>query len=99
MQTLFQQAAKSDGSSIVIVSSSADSKFLAPLLAVKLEAAFASNVVALPTSIAPFLVKRTVFTNKAFGITELNSDVKLLALSKNAFGLSRKPLHCKRGCI
>lgn len=88
---VISQAAKSDGSSIVIVSSSADSKFLAPLLAVKLEAAFASNVVALPTSIAPFLVKRTVFTNKAFGITELNSDVKLLALSKNAFGLIENP--------
>lgn len=40
-----------------------------------------------PSSTSPFTVKRTAFTNKAFNMTTINSDVKLVAVSKNAFGL------------
>ena len=84
---VLKQAAEKEGSKIVIVSSSANSKFLAPLLAVDLNAGYASNVVALPEGTDPFKVKRTAFTNKAFNITEISTDVKVLGLSKNAFGL------------
>jgi hypothetical protein len=35
----------------------------------------------------PFTVKRTAFTNKAFSFTKLTTDVKIIGLSKNAFGL------------
>ena len=40
-----KQAAEKEGAKVVIVSSTADSKYLAPLLAVGLEAGYASNVV------------------------------------------------------
>ena len=82
-----KQAAEKEGAKVVVVSSTADSKFLAPLVAVNLDAGYASNVVALPESAAPFTVKRTAFTNKAFNITEINTDVKVVGLSNNAFGL------------
>ncbi len=82
-----QQAAAQEDAKIVVVGSSADSKFLAGILAVTLNAGYASNVVALPESTAPFAVKRTAFTNKAFAITEIDTDVKLIGLSSNAFGL------------
>ena len=59
------QAAKADGATTVILSSSANSKYLAPLLAVELEAAYAPNVVELPASTSPMQVKSTVYTNKA----------------------------------
>ncbi|WP_053978526.1 electron transfer flavoprotein subunit alpha/FixB family protein [Mangrovimonas xylaniphaga] len=85
--SIIAQAAQKEGSQVVIVSSSSDSKYLAPLLAVDLNAGYASNVVEAPTSTAPFTVKRTAFTNKAFNMTTINTDVKLVALSKNAFGL------------
>ncbi|WMI69511.1 electron transfer flavoprotein subunit alpha/FixB family protein [Mangrovimonas sp. YM274] len=85
--SIMAQAAQKEDSQVVIVSSSADSKYLAPLLAVNLNAGYASNVVEVPSSTAPFTVKRTAFTNKAFNITTINTDVKLVALSKNAFGL------------
>ncbi|WP_053991986.1 electron transfer flavoprotein subunit alpha/FixB family protein [Mangrovimonas sp. TPBH4] len=85
--SIIAQAAQKEGSQVVIVSSSADSKYLAPLLAVDLNAGYASNVVEAPISTAPFTVKRTAFTNKAFNMTTINTDVKLVALSKNAFGL------------
>ncbi len=81
------QAANNEASKVVIVSSSADSKYLAPLLAIDLNAGFASNVVEAPSSTSPFTVKRTAFTNKAFNLTTINTDVKLVAVSKNAFGV------------
>ena len=65
------EAAKAEGTSVVVISSSADSKFLAPLLAVALDAGYVSNVVEVPSSTSPFVVKRTAFTNKAFAHTEI----------------------------
>ncbi|WP_298248273.1 electron transfer flavoprotein subunit alpha/FixB family protein [uncultured Christiangramia sp.] len=82
-----KQAATQESSKVVVLSQSANSKYLAPLLAVHLEAGYASNVVALPESADPFTVKRTAFTNKAFNFTKIDTDVKVLGISKNAFGL------------
>ncbi|HSP12017.1 MAG TPA: electron transfer flavoprotein subunit alpha/FixB family protein, partial [Salegentibacter sp.] len=82
-----KQAAEKEGSKVVVISQSANSKYLAPLLAVQLNAAYVPNVVALPESTNPFTVKRSVFTNKAFNLTQINTDVKILGISQNAFGL------------
>jgi len=82
-----KQAAEKESASVIIISSSADSKFIAPLVAVHLNAGYASNVVALPESTSPFVVKRTAFTNKAFNMTEISTDTKIVGLSSNAFGL------------
>jgi len=82
-----ENAAKQEDSKVVIVSSSADSKYLAPILAVGLNAGYVSNVVEKPSNLVPFTVKRTAFTNKAFANTEINTDVKLIGLSNNSFGL------------
>ena len=81
------QAAKKEGTMVIIVSSSADSKYLAPLLAIDLDAGYASNVVEAPSSTSPFTVKRTAFTNKAFNMTAINTDIKIVGVSKNAFGV------------
>ena len=82
-----KQAAEKESASVIIISSSADSKFIAPLVAVHLNSGYASNVVALPESTSPFVVKRTAFTNKAFNMTEISTDTKIVGLSSNAFGL------------
>ncbi len=84
---LLAEAAKKEDAKTVILSSSANSKFLAPILAVHLNAGYVPNVVALPESLEPFTVKRTTFTNKAFGLTSIETEVKLLGLSKNSFGI------------
>jgi electron transfer flavoprotein alpha subunit len=81
------QVAKKENAQIVLVSSSTDSLYVAPLVAVALEAGYASNVVALPESTSPFQVKRTAFSNKAFNLTEINTPVKVLGIAKNSFGL------------
>lgn len=82
-----KQAAEKEGAKVVIVSSTADSKYLAPLLAVGLQAGYASNVVEAPSSTSPFTIKRTAFTNKAFETTQINTDIKIVGVSNNSFGL------------
>jgi electron transfer flavoprotein alpha subunit len=82
-----ENAAKNEGAKVVVLSSSADSRYLAPILAVGLEAGYVSNVMEAPSSTSPFTVKRTAFTNKAYANTEITTDVKLIGLSNNSFGL------------
>lgn len=84
---VLKQASEKEGAEVVVLSQSANSRYLAPLVAVNLSAGYASNVVALPENTSPFTVKRTAFTNKAFNFTAINTDVKIIGLSKNAFGL------------
>ncbi|AEM70980.1 Electron transfer flavoprotein alpha subunit [Allomuricauda ruestringensis DSM 13258] len=81
------QAAKAEDAKVIILSSSADSKFLAPILAAKLIAGYVPNVVAAPESTSPFVVKRTAFSNKGFAMTEISSDIKVIGVSSNAFGV------------
>ncbi|WLD22932.1 electron transfer flavoprotein subunit alpha/FixB family protein [Flavobacterium dauae] len=83
-----KQAAQKEGAKVVILSSTTDSLYLAPIVAVGLDAGYASNVVALPVSTSPFQVKRNAFSSKGFNVTELTSDVKVIALAKNSFGLA-----------
>ncbi|MEN9337067.1 MAG: Electron transfer flavoprotein subunit alpha [Bacteroidota bacterium] len=82
-----KQAAQKEGAKVVVLSSTTDSLYLAPLVAVGLDAGMASNVVGLPLSTSPFQVKRSAFSQKAFNITEVSTDVKVLCISKNSFGL------------
>ena len=82
-----KQAAQKEGAKVIVLSSTTDSLYLAPLVAVGLNAGFASNVVGLPVSMSPFQVKRNAFSNKAFNITEISTDVKVLSLAKNSYGL------------
>ena len=84
---VIKQAAQKESAKIILLSSTTDSLYLAPFLAVGLEAGFASNVVGLPLSTSPFQVKRTAFSNKAFNVTEISTDVKVLSLAKNSYGI------------
>ncbi|MEN8769316.1 MAG: electron transfer flavoprotein subunit alpha/FixB family protein [Candidatus Arcticimaribacter sp.] len=89
-----EQAVNEAAAKVVVVSSSADSRYLTPLLAVGLEAGYATNVVTAPSNLAPFTVKRTAFTNKAFTQTEISSEVKIIGVSNNAFGLVENATAC-----
>lgn len=84
---VIKQAAEKESTKLVVLSSTTDSLYLAPLVAVSLNAGYASNVVALPVSTNPFQVKRNAFSNKAFNITEINTEVKVIGVAKNSFGL------------
>ena len=82
-----KQAAHKENSQVIILSSTTDSLYLAPLVSISLEAGFASNVVGLPQKLSPFQVKRNGFSNKAFVTTEITTPIKVLSISKNSYGI------------
>ncbi len=84
---VIKQAAQKESTKVILLSSTTDSLYLAPLVAVSLNAGYASNVVGLPVSTSPFQVRRNAFSNKAFNITEINTDIKVLGLAKNSYGV------------
>jgi electron transfer flavoprotein alpha subunit len=84
---VIKQAAQKESAKVILLSSTTDSLYLAPFVAVGLEAGFASNVVGLPLSTSPFRVRRNAFSNKAFNTTEISTDIKVLSLAKNAYGI------------
>jgi len=84
---VIKQVAKQQSTKIVLIASTTDSLYIAPFLSIKLESGYASNVIALPESISPFIVKRNVYSSKAFGFTEITTEIKLLSVAKNSFGL------------
>ena len=78
---------KSENAHVVVLSSTPDSKYLGAHLSGITDSSFVSNVVELPESINPFIVKRTCFTNKAFSLTELSSDTKIISITSNSYGV------------
>ena len=85
---VISNVSKSVSAKNIIISDSINCKYLASLLSVKLDAAFVSNVVSLPNSTNPFVVKRSTFSNKAFCDIEINSEIRILSISKNSIGLN-----------
>ena len=82
---------KENGVKLVLLSSSANAKYLAPLLAVSISAGYASNVVGLPESTDPLSIKRSCFSNKAFNTCVLDNELNIISLSNNSFGLKEEP--------
>ena len=86
------QVVAKENASVIVVDSGIDTLYMTPLLAVSLEAGYASNVVALPTNTSPFTVKRKAFSNKGFSNTVISSDKKIIGLAKNSFGVHEIPV-------
>ena len=85
--SVIQQAAASTEASVVVLDSSIDTLHTSPLLAVALNAGYASNVVAIPSSTAPLTVKRKAFSNKGFSHTVISTDHKIIGVAKNSYGI------------
>lgn len=81
------QVAEKENAQVIIIDSRANGLYLAPIVSVNLNAGYASNVVAAPSSTSPFKVKRNAFSNKAFSNIEINTPIKVIGLAKNSFGL------------
>ena len=84
--SIIKQVAEANASSVVVIDSSVDGLSVAPLVAVGLEAGYASNAVALPSSVSPFVVKRKAFSNKGFNNTEISTEKKVIGVAKNSYG-------------
>jgi electron transfer flavoprotein alpha subunit len=85
---LITQAAKQVSAEVVILSKSTLTDAVAPILGIKLEAAVASNVMALPDFANGFVVRKGVFTGKGFADVKLSNTVKVLTIKKNAAAIT-----------
>ena len=86
--SIIQQVAVKESATIIVFDSNINSIYVAPLVAATLKAGYASNVVAMPLEVNPFKVKRKAFSNKAFNITEITSEIKVISIGKNSIGVS-----------
>ena len=71
------------GAATLVLAKSSLGDAVAARLAVKLEAGLVSNVVGLPDLSNGFVVKRSIFTGKAFAETSIDTEKKILAVKKN----------------
>ncbi len=85
--TAIAQAVENEGASTIVVSSSTDTKYMASILAGILKAGYCTNVVAPPLSTNPLVVKRTAFSNKGFAHTQFKTDINIIGVSSNAYGI------------
>ncbi len=81
---------KEENASLIVVSSSADGRYLGPILSVKTRSAYISNVVEVPSQYEPIQVKCSCFTNKAFKISKSLKNRTIISLLSNSFGLNEK---------
>ena len=78
------QAFESARATTLILAKSSLGDAVAARLAIKLQAALVSNVVELPRLEGGFVVKRSIYTGKAFADTTVTTAKKIIAIKKNA---------------
>lgn len=81
------QAFEKAGADTLILAKSSLGDAVAARLAVKLDAGYISNVVALPSTSGTYTVKRSIYTGKAFAESEITKTNKILGVKKNAVPL------------
>ena len=79
------QVVESTGATVVVFSNNMDGKALAPRLSARLKAGLVSGAVALPDTSNGFVVKKNVFSGKAFANISVSTPVKIISLNANAY--------------
>jgi len=82
------EAVNSLGATVVVVSNNVTGKALGPRLSARLKAGLVAGAVALPDTSNSFVVKKAVFSGKAFAQVAVGSPIKIIALTPNAFSVS-----------
>ena len=70
---------------VIVFSNNFNGKAIAPRLSTKLKAGLVSGAVALPELANGFVVKKNVFSGKAFANVSIKSDIKIISLNANAY--------------
>lgn len=71
---------------VIVLSNNTTGKAVAPRLSVKLKAGLVSGAIALPDTSQGFVVRKSVFSGKAFANIAVKTDKKIIALNPNSFG-------------
>lgn len=79
------QAVEQTQAQVVVFSNNVDGKSIAPRLSARLKAGLVSGAVALPETQSGFVVKKNVFSGKAYANIAVDTPVRIIALNPNAF--------------
>ena len=80
-----EQAAGAAGATVIIFPNNPTGKAVAPRLSVRLKAGLVSGAIALPDTSNGFVVKKNVFSGKAFAQVAVLTDKKVITLNANAY--------------
>ena len=86
---IIAQAVEASGADLIVFSNNTAGKAIAPRLSVKLKAGLVSGAIALPDISNGFVVKKTVFSGKAFANMAITSAKKIIALNPNSFNITQ----------
>ncbi|MDB9964321.1 electron transfer flavoprotein subunit alpha/FixB family protein [Vicingaceae bacterium] len=79
-----QHAAEENNASIIVFSHDLSGKSVAPILAAKMNAGIVTGAVDLPQKNADFIVKKAVFSGKAYAHVKITTPTKIISLTPNA---------------
>lgn len=78
-------AMEKTGATVLVMANNNTGKAIAPRLSVRLKAGLVSGVTALPESVSPMVVRKKVFSGKAFGRVEIATGSAILTLAQNSY--------------
>jgi electron transfer flavoprotein alpha subunit len=79
------KAAETSGAQFIIISNNVTGKAVAPRVSVALKAGLVAGAVGLPDMSDGFVVKKAVFSGKAFANIRISTPVKIIAISPNSY--------------
>jgi electron transfer flavoprotein alpha subunit len=79
------QVAEATAAKVIVFSNNVDGKAIAPRLSARMKAGLVTGAVALPDTSNSFIVRKNVFSGKAFSNVAINTDVKIIALNPNSY--------------
>ena len=82
--SVLEKAMADEKADILVLANSSLGTPVAARVATKLGASLASNIVSLPDTTNGFVVKKSIYTGKAFAYVELKNKTKVIAIRKNA---------------
>jgi electron transfer flavoprotein alpha subunit len=85
---IISEAVKNTDAKVIIFSNNFNGKAIAPRLSVRLKAGLVSGAVALPETSNGFIVKKSVFSGKAFANVSIKTEIKIISLNANAYKIS-----------
>lgn len=89
------QAAEQINASVIVFSNNTDGKAIAPRLSARLKAGLVAGAVGLPDTSNGFVVRKSVFSGKAFANVNIATAVKIISLSPNAFKIEAGEGNCE----
>jgi electron transfer flavoprotein alpha subunit len=85
---ILAEAANATAAKVIVFSNNISGKSIAPGLSAKLSAGLVTGAVSLPVTGDGFVVRKSVFSGKAFANVAVNTEIKIISLNPNSFKIA-----------